>query len=135
MMKSPVIKRSIAIKGRQTSVSLEDAFWHDLKLMAAAENKSLSALISSVNDCRQRGNLSSALRVFVLAQYQAMAVRAGQNLKVVKHCGQETSSSLALLWQIVDLVGFPNQFFDDSWAVGFWRADHGRQDFGLGRRA
>ena len=56
MMKSPVIKRSIAIKGRQTSVSLEDAFWHDLKLMAAAE-KTLSALISSVNDCRQRGNL------------------------------------------------------------------------------
>ena len=94
MMKSPVIKRSIAIKGHQTSVSLEDAFWHDLKLMAAAENKSLSALISSVNDCRQRGNLSSALRVFVLAQYQAMAVRAGQNLKVVKHRGQETSSSL-----------------------------------------
>ena len=94
MMKSPIIKRSIVIKGHKTSVSLEDAFWHDLKLMAAEENKSLSALISSVDDSRQRGNLSSALRLFVLAHYQAMAVRAGQHLKVVKHQGQKTSAGL-----------------------------------------
>ena len=31
--------------------------------------------------------------------------------------------SLALLWQILSDAGFPNQFFCDSWAVGFWRAD------------
>jgi hypothetical protein len=31
------------------------------------------------------------------------------------------------------VMGFPNQFFNDSWVVGFWRADHGRQDFGLER--
>ena len=37
MMKSPIIKRSIVIKGHKTSVSLEDAFWHDLKLIAAAK--------------------------------------------------------------------------------------------------
>src|SRR5262249_50446513 len=29
--------------------------------------------------------------------------------------------SLALLWQIFSGVGFPNQFFCDSWVVGFWR--------------
>src|SRR5262249_31782893 len=28
---------------------------------------------------------------------------------------------LALLWQIFSGVGFPNQFFCDSWVVGFWR--------------
>ena len=33
-MKSPVIKRSIVITGRQTSVSLEDAFWEGLKEIA-----------------------------------------------------------------------------------------------------
>ena len=33
--------------------------------------------------------------------------------------------NLALLWQIFSDVGFPNQFFCDSWVVGFWRADHG----------
>src|SRR6516225_9173133 len=38
---------------------------------------------------------------------------------------------LALLWQIVIGAGFPNQFFSDSWVVGFWRADHGWQDIGL----
>src|SRR6195256_461810 len=42
---------------------------------------------------------------------------------------------LALLWQILSGAGFPNQFFNDSWVVGFWRADHGRQDAGLERRA
>ena len=28
-------------------------------------------------------------------------------------------------------IGFPNQFFNDLWVVGSWRADHG----GMGRRA
>src|SRR5260221_14218870 len=42
---------------------------------------------------------------------------------------------LALLWQILSGRGFPNQFFNDSWVVGFWRADHGWQDVGLERRA
>src|SRR5262249_55308377 len=28
---------------------------------------------------------------------------------------------LALLWQILSGTGFPNQFFCDSWGVGFWR--------------
>src|SRR4029434_2129022 len=28
---------------------------------------------------------------------------------------------LALLWQILSGAGFPNQFFNDSWMVGFWR--------------
>ena len=42
---------------------------------------------------------------------------------------------LALLWQIFSGTGFPNQFFNDSWVVGFWRADHGRHNVELGRRA
>src|SRR6202020_1499800 len=40
---------------------------------------------------------------------------------------------LALLWQIFSGTGFPNQFFNDSWVVGFWRADHGRHNVELGR--
>jgi hypothetical protein len=28
---------------------------------------------------------------------------------------------LALLWRILSGTGFPNQFFCDSWEVGFWR--------------
>jgi hypothetical protein len=34
-------------------------------------------------------------------------------------------NGLALLWQIFSGTGFPNQYFCDSWVVGFWRADHG----------
>ena len=94
MMKLSIIKRSIVIKGHKTSVSLEDAFWTDLKLMAAEENRSLSALISSVDDRRQQGNLSSALRLFVLAQYQAMASRAGQHLNVVERQEQNASAGI-----------------------------------------
>ena len=44
-------------------------------------------------------------------------------------------SPLALLWQIFSGTGFPNQFFNNSWVVGFWRADHGRHNAELGRRA
>jgi hypothetical protein len=32
-------------------------------------------------------------------------------------------------------AGFPNQFFNDSWVVGFGGADHGWQDAGLEGRA
>jgi hypothetical protein len=42
---------------------------------------------------------------------------------------------LALLWQIYRSIGFPNQVFNDSWVVGFWRAGHGRQTVELERRA
>src|SRR3974390_472472 len=42
---------------------------------------------------------------------------------------------LALLWQIFSGTGFPNQFFNDLWVVGFGRADHGRHNVELGRRA
>src|SRR6266542_2066450 len=51
---------------------------------------------------------------------------------------QNRQHGLALLWQIKGAacaVGFPNRVFNDSWVVGFWRADHGRHDVGLGRRA
>src|SRR6476659_4104412 len=30
---------------------------------------------------------------------------------------------------------FPNQIFNDSWVVGFWRADHGGHEVEVGRRA
>jgi predicted DNA-binding ribbon-helix-helix protein len=68
-MKSPVIKRSIVIAGHRTSVSLEDAFWKGLKEIAQARRASLADLIGTIDDQR-RGNLSSAIRVFVLDHYR-----------------------------------------------------------------
>jgi predicted DNA-binding ribbon-helix-helix protein len=65
-MKSPVVKRSIVIAGHKTSVSLEDAFWKGLKEIASGRDATLSELVASIDADRQHGNLSSALRLFVL---------------------------------------------------------------------
>ena len=73
-MKSPVVKRSIVIAGHRTSVSLEDAFWKALKEIAQARRASLADLIGTIDGQRQTGNhtgnLSSAIRVFVLDHYR-----------------------------------------------------------------
>ena len=69
-MKSPVVKRSIVIAGHKTSVSLEDAFWNGLKDIALARQVSLSDLVASIDAGRRQGNLSSAIRLFVLEHYR-----------------------------------------------------------------
>lgn len=70
-MKSPVVKRSIVIAGHKTSVSLEDAFWKGLKDIAIVRQITLSDLVASIDTDRQHGNLSSAIRLFVLDHFQA----------------------------------------------------------------
>ena len=71
-MESLVVKRSIVIAGHKTSVSLEDAFWRGLKEIAKARHLTLSALVAGIDSERASGNLSSAIRLFVLAHYRAM---------------------------------------------------------------
>lgn len=70
-MKSPVVKRSIVIASHKTSVSLEDAFWKGLKEIANDRDVTLSDLVASIDTDRQHGNLSSAIRLFVLDHYRA----------------------------------------------------------------
>jgi predicted DNA-binding ribbon-helix-helix protein len=70
-MKSPVVKRSIVIAGHKTSVSLEDAFWQSLKEIAGSRELTLSDLVASIDTGRHHGNLSSAIRLFVLDHYRA----------------------------------------------------------------
>jgi predicted DNA-binding ribbon-helix-helix protein len=69
-MKSPVVKRSIVIAGHKTSVSLEDAFWKGLKEIANGRDMTLSDLVAAIDSERQHGNLSSAIRLFVLDFYR-----------------------------------------------------------------
>jgi predicted DNA-binding ribbon-helix-helix protein len=69
-MKSPVIKRSIVIAGHKTSVSLEDAFWKGLKDIAGTRDMTLSELVAAIDSDRRHGNLSSAIRLFVLDHYR-----------------------------------------------------------------
>jgi predicted DNA-binding ribbon-helix-helix protein len=70
-MKSPVIKRSIVIAGHKTSVSLEDAFWKGLKDIASNRDMTLSELVAAIDSDRRHGNLSSAIRLFVLDCYRS----------------------------------------------------------------
>ena len=69
-MKSPVVKRSIVIAGHKTSVSLEDAFWKGLKEIASGLDMTLSDLVAAIDSERQHGNLSSAIRLYVLDFYR-----------------------------------------------------------------
>jgi predicted DNA-binding ribbon-helix-helix protein len=69
-MKSLVVKRSIVIAGHKTSVSLEEAFWRGLKEIAGGRKTTLSALVATIDTDRQLGNLSSAIRLFVLDFYR-----------------------------------------------------------------
>ncbi|MDB5597965.1 MAG: aryl-sulfate sulfotransferase [Xanthobacteraceae bacterium] len=70
-MKSPVVKRSIVIAGHKTSVSLEDAFWKGLKEIAGGRDMTLSDLVATIDTDRRHGNLSSAIRLFVLDHYRS----------------------------------------------------------------
>jgi predicted DNA-binding ribbon-helix-helix protein len=72
-MKSPVVKRSIVIAGHKTSVSLEDAFWASLKDIAGTRNMTLSELVASIDADRRQGNLSSAIRLYVLDHFRTQS--------------------------------------------------------------
>ena len=75
-MKSLVVKRSIVLAGRKTSISLEEAFWKSLKEIASQGDSTLSALITAIDVGRRHSNLSSAIRLFVLNYYQeGIAIR------------------------------------------------------------
>ena len=65
-------KHSVRIAGHATSVSLEEAFWSALKDIATRRGVSLNALVTDVDRARA-GNLSSALRVFVLQEITGRA--------------------------------------------------------------
>jgi predicted DNA-binding ribbon-helix-helix protein len=65
-MKLPLLKRSIDIRGHRTSVSLEDAFWSELKEIAHSQRVPVRKLIAQIDDTRQQANLSSAIRLHVL---------------------------------------------------------------------
>jgi predicted DNA-binding ribbon-helix-helix protein len=69
-MKSLVVKRSIIVKNRKTSVSVEDDFWKSLKVIAKSHQQNLSHLIHEIDQNRQFANLSSAIRLFVLEFYK-----------------------------------------------------------------
>ena len=70
-------KHSVVIAGHRTSISLESAFWDGLRRIAAGEGRSVASLVAEI-DRRRVGNLSGAIRVFVLQQAARGALGAGE---------------------------------------------------------
>ena len=70
---SAIVKRSIAIAGHETSISLENAFWKALRQIAEVRSVTLSALVSQIDNERQHDNLSCAIRLFVLDYVQKLS--------------------------------------------------------------
>jgi len=68
-----ITKRSIAVNGNRTSVSLEDEFWQGLREIAKKEGRAIAELVEQINRETHSGNLSSAIRVFVLKRFRASA--------------------------------------------------------------
>lgn len=65
------LKRSVTLAGHRTSISLEAEFWTALADIAAEKGRPLARIIDEVDKREGRDqNLSSALRVFVLAHYR-----------------------------------------------------------------
>jgi predicted DNA-binding ribbon-helix-helix protein len=62
--------RSIKIRSRRTSVSVEDVFWKCLREIAASRKQTMYQLIEEIDRKRKFANLSSAIRVFVLQFYK-----------------------------------------------------------------
>jgi predicted DNA-binding ribbon-helix-helix protein len=87
MKKSLVTKRSIDVGGHKTSISLEDDFWRALKEIALKYRVTLSDLVGSIDSQRQHGNLSSAVRLFVLNHYRHRQQISAETDEAALHVG------------------------------------------------
>jgi len=66
----PPVKRSLAIAGHATSISLEPLFWEMLRTAAAREGMAIAALVARIDAERIRSptppGLASAIRVWLV---------------------------------------------------------------------
>jgi predicted DNA-binding ribbon-helix-helix protein len=73
-MSEAIPKRSVIVAGHRTSVSLEEPFWSRLKEIARTRNLSINDLVTEIDAAEtasgRPGNLSSALRLYVLAELE-----------------------------------------------------------------
>lgn len=63
-------KRSVVIAGHRTSVSVEEPFWQALREIARERGIPLARLVAEIDRDRE-GNLSSAIRLYVLNRLRA----------------------------------------------------------------
>jgi predicted DNA-binding ribbon-helix-helix protein len=69
-MTCQIVKRSVVITGRKKTISLEEAVWKSLREIATYLDMSFLALLTAIDSTQNQGNLSSAIRLFVLNFYR-----------------------------------------------------------------
>jgi predicted DNA-binding ribbon-helix-helix protein len=97
VMKSVVVKRSVIFSGHKTSISLEDPFWKSLKEIAELKHLTMPALLAAINSERHEGNLSSAIRLFVLKYYRDQLEtkeRLDEALRLINASMQNSATSV-----------------------------------------
>ncbi|UWR23882.1 ribbon-helix-helix domain-containing protein [Sulfitobacter sp. S190] len=71
-MSARPVKHSVTLRGHRTSISLEDAFWHELRSIAQDKGIPINALVAEIDaDRGMESGLASAIRVYVLATLKA----------------------------------------------------------------
>lgn len=97
-MKSTITKRSIIVAGHKTSVSLEADFWNLLKEAAHERHMTLCDFVTKIDAGRHEGNLSSAIRLFLLGvlrdELNRMKANACSEVALQFHRPLEGSPSL-----------------------------------------
>jgi predicted DNA-binding ribbon-helix-helix protein len=93
-MKSRIVKRSIMIAGHRTSVSIEEAFWQALKGIALSRTTTLCELVASIDSGREHGNLSSAIRLFVLDHFRTRIGQGGNSAAALRQGWRRKSNAL-----------------------------------------
>ena len=83
-MKSLIAKRSVIVKKRKTSITLEDDFWQALHEIARLRRVSVTRLIGSIDAEREFANLSSAIRLFVLGFFKERQSRRYPTLEAAE---------------------------------------------------
>ncbi|MDO9414372.1 MAG: ribbon-helix-helix domain-containing protein [Pseudolabrys sp.] len=79
-MNSAIVKRSVVVRGKKTSVSLEDTFWLAFKEIAAQRRMAIAEMLDTIsNDC-DTANLSSAVRQYVMHHYYVAAQGGGRTI-------------------------------------------------------
>lgn len=67
------VKRSFAINGHRTSISLEAPFWEALKEAALREDISLAGLVARIDAERGNSGLSGAVRIWILDYFRGQS--------------------------------------------------------------
>jgi predicted DNA-binding ribbon-helix-helix protein len=109
-------KRSVIVRNRRTSISLEDSFWESLNAIVRMENITIGNFIEKIKTQRQSINLSSSLRVAVLEYYQHLASHRA-----------ETHSSADATTQPETSCGHGDQIPSPGKTSGFWSGAERRQ--------